>query len=221
MKRWKLVSVITLSVVILLGTSLWIQRDQIISSLLLPSLQQDISLPKAFWKSINFRYTWIPPFEDFLSGGKVIHYGSARESWRTDDKSDVITLNLYVLVWQEYDFQRRLSQLKETLAHEVGHILYSRDRGEETRKLRQKFNDSLGKRFETPYHQFGNHRIYYAPTWEYSYKEAFADIARMVLCSSCDKKPETAVEDSHEIRSLVLQIIIIATLNDSNPITKN
>lgn len=194
-----------LIVVLLIGL---FTKDLLLKELLLKPLQKEILLPQSFWRETDIKFFWAGPYDDFWSGENVIRTGTVLSD--KESGKDIIHLNLYDLVYSKFNYRERVSSFREVLAHETGHILYNMARGDKAYELKEKFHEELGEKFKRQcVEYFGIYRCF-SNSWEYRDEEAFADIARIIICPLCRQQPETAVVLTPQLKDLVRQIINIA-----------
>ncbi len=201
-----------LAVGVLVGISLtviaFLKRDFLFKELLIKPFQKELLLPQSFWRETDIKFFWQAPYRDFLSDKNVIRDGTVLSD--KESGKDVIHLNLYVLTESKYSFQKRISMIKETLAHEVGHVLYGMAVSDKAYELKRQLREELGEKFKEQCVEYFGISRYFPNPWEYRSEEAFADIARMSICPSCKQQPETAITMTPQLKDLTKQIIDIS-----------
>ncbi len=206
--KWLKALVVVVLVVISLTVIAFFERDPLFKELLIKPLQKELLLPQSFWQETNIKFFWQAPYRDFWSDKNVIRDGTVLPD--KESGKDVIHLNFYVLTELEYSFQKRISIIKEVLAHETGHVLYGMAVSNKVYELKRQFRKELGEKFKEQRVDYFGITYFFPNPWEYRSEEAFADIARMSICPSCKQQPETAITMTPQLKDLTKQIIDIS-----------
>ena len=204
------------SVLVSGGMLMFFQGNALLKKILVVQIEREILLSRSFWDKVDIRWYWSGPAFLGLKSVELQTKAVSPGATLYDDEYSryfiqlnayyFIHLGDYVTLRSKYSYKERFAELKEILAHEIGHVIHRTVAYE----LREKFQKELGKKFEDICIITHNTQRCFANSWENSHNEAFADIARMILCPSCNQEPETAMTVTPTLKKLAKEIIDVA-----------